>query len=325
MKYERFYNFVLIGSLIGSIFFFGMAFMIFDEGNYSFYGLKAAFQIGLFFPSLVVADLLFRGLMKRKIHLSIALCSFVLPIVLEGLISFYFDRGYIPAKYLPEDDYRYFWGTPAYPLVRDIAQGKDANPVLSREAIDYQDTVSGMTPLLYCIRNQYYDKAIKLLERGASPNIVNSRTGNSPLTELCISYVYETTGEKEKKRLLEVLLDRGADVNYVHDGQWPLLISCSQWPLDMDWCKQLINKGANLNIKNIQEDEYLHECYKENESALNSAVYHGNFELAMTMIQLGADTTGYRDWMIDIMSSKYNANLENDSAAQALYGYLKKQ
>ena len=317
----RFFFFlILIVSLLGSFILGGISIMIFDDGIYSFHKIKSAFQIGVFFPCLFISDLLFYFLIKQKCNLFIALCPFLIPIIAEFSVCFYFEKGYIPPKYLCQSDYRIFSGTSVYPLVVSIVRGNEL-PDVDAAGLNYQDSASGMTPLLFCIRNQYYEEAIHLLKLGASPNIVDNKTGVSPLMELCSSCLSDTVISQRKMNLLNALIEKNADVNYVVEGKWPLMILSSCRNSNIEWCNLLIENGANLNLKYIQEEEYLHECYKENESALNMAVYQGNFQLALSMIKQGADTIGYGNWMVDILNSNFAETIRKDKYALSLLNY----
>jgi len=318
---DRIYFLLLLAFLGGSCLFGGVAVMIFDEGKYTFEGIRYASLIALPFPCLLLSLLLFSALMKKTNRWQVVMWAWLLPFAVEGFAYYYFDYGYFPPDYLPENDSRHFMGTPAYSLVRDIEDGKGVSTEYL-STIDYQDSVSGMTPLLFCIRKGYYDEAVELLENEASPNIVDCNRRTSPLIELCQSHLSDSAKSLNKRRLLDALLDKGADVNYMVECKWPLMIMASIRNTDIAWCNQLIKSGANLNLRVKRQDDYLHECYKENESALNMAVYQGNFELAMIMIHQGADTTGYRDWMFDIVQSRYKKELDKDKYAQTLFEYL---
>lgn len=320
-NYDRFYLLALLACIGGCSLFGGSAVMLFDDGKYTFEQIKYATLIGLFFPCLLVALLSFYVLMKKAKRWQLAIWVWVFPIAAEGLAAYYLDNGYLPSQYLPKDDYRHFMGTPAYHLVRDIVRGKGVSDG-KMNSIDYQDSASGMTPLLFCIRNGYYVDAVKLLEIGASPNIADCNRHTSPLIELCQSHLSDSISNPDKLRVLDILLDKGADVNYKVEGKWPLLILCSTDQIDSVWCNHLLEHGADLNIMNIQQDDYLHECYKENETALNMTLYHGNFRFAQSLLEQGADTTGYRDWMIDILQSKYNDSIEKNPLVQNLLEYL---
>ena len=321
VKNGRYYFLMLFASLWGSFLFGGVAIMIFDDGKYTFERIKYASLIAMVFPSLLLALLSFSALKKKTNRWQVAIWALALPVAVEVLAYYYFDYGYLPSNYLPENDCRHFMGTSAYSMVCELEKGKGVRKAPSA-VINYQDSASGMTPLLFCIRKGYYDEAVELLENEASPNIVDCNRRTSPLIELCQSHLSDSAKSLNKRRLLDALLDKGADVNYMVECKWPLMIMASIRNTDIAWCNQLINSGANLNLRVKQQDDYLHECYKENESALNMAVYQGNFELAMIMIHQGADTTGYRDWMFDIVQSRYKKELDKDKYAQTLFEYL---
>jgi hypothetical protein len=87
-----------------------------------------------------------------------------------------------------------------------------------------------------------------LIERGADPNAVDPRTGDTPIRDM-----YEDLG------LLKLLVERGADIDRVQSDGVPAVvnyISTQKW----DMALYLIEKGARLDVVNqhgLSVDYYL--------------------------------------------------------------------
>jgi hypothetical protein len=89
-----------------------------------------------------------------------------------------------------------------------------------------------------------------LLEHGADPNVVDPRTGNTPLGDL-----YNNPG------LVQVLVDHGADIDRIQSDGTPAVvrfIGTRQWESAL----YLVEKGARLDVVNshgLSVDCYLDE------------------------------------------------------------------
>lgn len=305
MNWFRFFIIILIVGIFCSYLLGGFAIMAFANLSHLDYeGLKETLYCGLLFPSVFISGIVFFVLMRKYKRLCVGTLAFLIPIGVMLSVSFYLRYGNLSYQYLPDVDSRHFRGTPAFNLVDDILQNKDVETV-DKDALDCI-TYNGMTPLLYFIHYRLYDKADILLSLGANPNKQNSMTGLSPLCELLQSKgeVQYITAEGDK--LFETLVQNGADVNLVCNNQSPLMYLCSQQEVDIEKIALLLNSGADVNYRYRQEDKYLHDCYQENECALNMLVYSGQYSAALYLIEQGADTTGYRDWMLDQLSRNQN-------------------
>jgi len=310
-----------IGITLG-ILVLGLSFMMFDQIVDPFSQVRQFVLIGFFLLYFVPASLIFLYLYRKTSKMWLALLAYLFPFLMELSVYLYFIFGFFPSSFLPNNDYRHFWGSPSYDLVKainfDYLYTQSDNLT-----VNYQDTVSGMTPLLFAIRKKRYDQARLLLALGADPNKTDYHTHASPLLELCMDD--DTVFSKKKEALFEALLDYKANVNYVNDNQSPLLALCSKNVRNLQVYKMLIDNNVNINTRFVQSDEYLHESYKENESALNMATYRGNYDVALFLIQNGADTTMYGEWIKDVLRIQIrSSNSKDKDKATALLKLLQK-
>ncbi|MBO4754748.1 MAG: ankyrin repeat domain-containing protein [Bacteroidales bacterium] len=279
----------------------GLSVMIFDQ-DVDFHRVRLFCLVGFFLLYFVPASLLFLYLYHKTSKWSIALLAYFFPFLMEFLVYLYFMVGFFPAHFLPANDFRHFRGSPSFDIVTAIHFDFPFSPS-DTVSLNYQDTVSGMTPLLFAIRNGKYEQARRLVLYGADPNISDLHTHKSPLLELC-SINGDTLIPPEKVALIEALLDHKADANYSVCNQSPLFALCASDVRNPVIYDLLIDHGADVNAQFVQNDEYLHECYKENETALNMAIYRGNYDIALHLLQRGADTTMYGEWMKDVIRIK---------------------
>ena len=311
-----FLTILLMGSILGALCLISSV-MLFDSSIYSFEKFKISVLVGPFFFYLVVADIIFYIIYIRYGHPKQTFFVFSLPFILEIIVYFWLIYGPIPSSLLPQNDYRYFYDTQAYELVSAIEHQKSLDPI-EPIGLNYQDTATGMTPLLFCIRNRYYDYAITLLKKGADPNICCSQTNYSPLLELCCEINGDTTVSIIKNQLIKYLIDYGADINCIVSSRTPLIGLCASSNSELWIYQYMLEHGADLNIKLVQEDEYLHTSYAENEMALNMALYREKYEIVALFLENSPDTTSYSSWLIDtIYRKKRNHKCFSDQEKKA--------
>jgi len=301
-------------------------FFVLSVGGHTIYNLQEKCieaQVMLLGPSIILADFIFLFLYRKYKKMLFCLIIFIFPILVECGINFHYRHGIIDAKDLPVNDYRHFRGTKVYDLVCDIVDGRPLH-IEDSTIIDIHAPYSGITPLMFCIANGYYERAKNLLDMGANPNEINTNTQISPLWMLSEAIVADSTNLKNKRELFDALLEKGANASFVYQEKDVLLLFCSDPKPQFDLIKTLIRYGANVNLKFVPNDEYLHDSYKENESALNMSIYLGNYNVAYYLIEQGADTTGYRDWMKDVMYMNSNRSTpEERMFERELNTYLK--
>ncbi len=101
--------------------------------------------------------------------------------------------------------------------------------------------IAGATALeMACVEN-HENIALYLLDRGASPNPIESPPSSSPL-------IYAAT--KGNAIIVQALLNKGADINLIDDAyeQTALIWACS-YGRSFEVVKILLSNGADKNIK----------------------------------------------------------------------------
>ena len=183
-------------------------------------------------------------------------------------------------------DCRAFQGTPAWELAKAV-DDNDTSEIVKilkqqPDLIDYRDPVWGYTVLMQSINNKHYEAFMTLLQWGANVHFHEMRYGLSAI---------HMAVETEDVRYVEAVLRRGADIDDFGKGKdggnnWiytPLIIAVGDacyGEMDMTIVKYLIDHGADLNI-NLG--------YGRN--ALHKALTYGNYDLAIYLIESGADYT----------------------------------
>jgi ankyrin repeat protein len=128
------------------------------------------------------------------------------------------------------------------------------------------------TPLRVAIADERDDVVQFLLDAGACPNECQTPRQYAPLP------LAAELGHGEAVRML---LEKGADFNYVLPwGDTPLQLAA--WKGHYDVVKRLLDAGAPVDAGDY-------------DNALASAIRHGNGEIALLLIQRGADRTTCSD------------------------------
>jgi ankyrin repeat protein len=97
---------------------------------------------------------------------------------------------------------------------------------------------AGYSPLRYAVAGGHYDSTHVLLEAGADPN---AHEGGD-------SGVLDTAVGVKDKRLVQLLLDYGAEVDDPEDNGWTPLMSAVRWG-QLDIAALLIQKRADVNAQ----------------------------------------------------------------------------
>ncbi len=184
-------------------------------------------------------------------------------------------------------DCRAFQGTPAWDLAKAV-DDNDTSKIIKilkekPDLIDYRDPVWGYTVLMQSIKNKHYEAFMTLLRLGADVQIHNMKYGSSAI-HLAV--------ETEDIRYVMEVLHCGARINDYGNGcikiddrigwtETPLIIAVRDacyGEMDMTIVKYLIDHGADLNI-NLGNER----------SALQESLFLGNFDLAIYLIESGAN------------------------------------
>lgn len=142
----------------------------------------------------------------------------------------------------------------------------DAAKLLIKEGAD--DTIcntAGMTAAHYLLLPNVYHRELKSEERVALFTVLKhiDFAGNDGRTPLMLLLSYEMTRRfLDMDSLLQVLLEKGADVNQTdHEGNTPLLL-CAQNFARVDLVRALCEAGADLNAVDADGNNALYHVLK---------------------------------------------------------------
>ena len=194
---------------------------------------------------------------------------------------------------LSNEDYRLFWNTPVWDLVKAV-RSEDIGGIKRiienhKNDIDYQEERFGYTILMLTILNHDYTSCKTLLELGANPNKYDKFSGSSAIIKA--AGLKDDIGDNT--RFLKLLLAYGANVNDEEIGErregnttrkTPLLAACSG-DKTKEKVKILVEAGANVNYKN-----------EFNIFPLQEALLLEQYDVALYLLQKGAN---YNEIIID--------------------------
>lgn len=208
---------------------------------------------------------------------------FMLCIINISLFSCYNRDEKVDINNLIGNDYRLFQQTPVWDLAKAVEDENTAEieKIISKNKclIDYPDPKFGSTLLSLAVSNNQLVSVKKLLELGADPNKHDRYEGSTPVIDACLSADPE---------ILKLLLDYGGDPNSTEHTAYKFDSTISQTnafalkkaaSYDILYVKILIEAGADVN-----KTDSLY-----NEGALETALIQDNFEIAMYLLNNGAD------------------------------------
>lgn len=181
------------------------------------------------------------------------------------------------------NDYRIFQSTPVWELAKAV-QDEDTIKIeqivsQKKDLIDYPSPKFGSTLLSLAVSNDQYNSVKKLLRLGADPNKHDNYEGCTPIIDACLN---------SNPKILKLLLDYGGDPNstanaplendsLLHQERTFALRKAASF--DIEYVKLLVEAGADVN-----KTDSLY-----NEGALETAIIQDNFDIALYLLNHGAD------------------------------------
>jgi ankyrin repeat protein len=151
--------------------------------------------------------------------------------------------------------------------------------LLDRGADIESADVLGTNALLLAANGLMYNTAALLLERKANVNAFVKTTGDNAL----MYAINQSRKEKEKEsiRMMNLLIDKGININFQGPQGNTALMYASGWGVvtkNPERARILLDKGAKVNLQN-----------KKGETALMMAANRGHVETAKLLIERGAN------------------------------------
>lgn len=186
-------------------------------------------------------------------------------------------------------DIRLYQNTEAWELAKAV-DDEDTEKireevVVKKVNINYKEEKFGKTLLQIAIWKSKYKSTKILLELGANPNLGDSYTGTTPLIE---------AAKNENPKFLELLLEHKGNPNAAENApkiegnnlRYTALVSAIGWNDDysLEKVKMLVAAGADVNFDNK----------KRIEKPLNAAITYNKFDVALYLMQHGADYKNYK-------------------------------
>jgi ankyrin repeat protein/nucleoside phosphorylase len=145
----------------------------------------------------------------------------------------------------------------------------DMTVLLTQHGATIDPTLRDSYRLLTAIRRGDWQTGQDLLEAGAKPNIHDAE-GWTPLALAC---------SEEKKELVEMLIERGADINEPR-RRWnnPLIYLCDSGRSSVEMIALILGKGADVNVQDMW-----------GWTQLMNACRSGRLEVVEMLLEAGAD------------------------------------
>jgi len=190
-------------------------------------------------------------------------------------------------------DIAIFKNTEGYDLARAVKQNntQKIKRLLKQKPhlINFQEPVYGQSLLKWAIRMEQFEAAKTLLEEGANPD-QQSFNGWSPMTE--------AASNLSTSQYLELLIEFGADVNSVSVESTQENPFINRWtPLmfairNFENVQILVNNGANVNYLHDLKKTTWNTAYQFQTDALYGATFTGVMKtVRYLIIDCGADFT----------------------------------
>lgn len=156
-----------------------------------------------------------------------------------------------------------------------------------KDNLDIADAF-GNSPLAYCVKENHYESAKILIEKGANIEQI-CENEQSILAKAIIKNAFE---------IFNLLLDKGAKFDYEDQRMTPLMYCAELNRLKM--AEILINKGAKVN-----------RVTTDGNTALHYAAYKNNYDVGLLLVKNGAnvnikDSNGFSPLYNCISNNNYN-------------------
>ncbi|OQE30307.1 hypothetical protein PENFLA_c003G10917 [Penicillium flavigenum] len=213
-------------------------------------------------------------------------------------------------------------------------QLKTAQELLRQGAqIDSRNRKTGKKPLIQSVHSDHADIVALLLAHGADPNAKGDGEPNDAIRSAVIrnkaavarvlldngvdanltghrgSLLHIAAGRAHKNReeVVRVLIEKGANIESIYDGETPLQVAC--WSGSVEVARCLIESGARLDTRGRNGSSLLHQATNEvktvkllvekgadievkdeqGETPLHRACWNGRTEAAAFLLDQGAD------------------------------------
>jgi ankyrin repeat protein len=183
--------------------------------------------------------------------------------------------------------------------------------------VEFRKMGNGDTAFTLAARRNDLEAAVALLDAGSDINAYDKEGKTALLYTL----------EEGRKEMRDMLLARGADVNYAErDDNFGALMRAAEWG-DVELAKILLDKGANVNAAGLwdrrtslmraaqrnnmdlvklfcDKGANLDASHNDGQTALMMAAQEGHVEVVKELIKRGADLTVKNGWRHDGPTAK---------------------
>jgi len=226
-------------------------------------------------------------------------------------------------KELLAGDYRLFQSTPAWQLAKAVADS-DTTKIKeqvnkNKSLLAFREPRFGQPLLTLAVRNTNYNSVKTLLELGADPNMQDLDHGESPTMAAADIGV---NGAGADSRFLKLLLKFGGNPNAVEKGgqnnlgNTPLIIACEN--SNLEYVEILVEAGADVNF--VTENNYTALQAAVTSAGIidgpDIAIYlikkGANYKYSFLIRNNGEKvyiTDFMRDWLFDLGSDAYKKKM----------------
>ncbi|KAI8906373.1 ankyrin repeat-containing domain protein [Gorgonomyces haynaldii] len=146
----------------------------------------------------------------------------------------------------------------------NVERLKETLGLLKPHILNQPDKLTGVTPLLYCVRHRPFDSQIvnifqALLDAGSDPCFANVNNGKTLLHYICKEPAEHAHDLVHLMPLLELAIKTKVNVNAQDSSGNTALHYCCRWGQHA-MVEKLIESGCNISIKNNKQKTAIEEC-----------------------------------------------------------------